>query len=261
MSKEPLVLQAPLDDKKPHRNWSITINDKDETLTDKDLVCGLPGWKLEGQWERGENGTRHFQGLLNTPPVRFSAVKRAYPRAHIEVCRDVAKLRNYVHKKETQIAKFESNDVPNMFQLQNEVACMWDWKCFRMFHQERNTKAEKAKDVASTDEIALEYLDSLVADMIEEGRIGLEFIAINPMWRSSWKKFWRSILIRNERKESDVKATNEIIDIEDAPPFSTPSTQATSELSEDGGKAPRACAETNSCDGQSDIEQKIGDKI
>jgi len=189
-----------MDDKKPHRNWSLTINDKDGVLEDKDIQCAIPGWKLEGQWEIGNSGTRHFQGYLNTPPVRFSAVKREFPRAHIEIARDVGALKAYVHKDETRVSGFQPNNVPNMFDFQRTVSAKWDWEEFNEFIKRRNNvdTVVSAKDILMPDDLAMEYLDSIVSDLIEEGAIGIEFIAINPMWRSSWKRFWKAILRRNK---------------------------------------------------------------
>ena len=44
----------------------------------------------------------------------------------------------------------------------------------------------------------LRYVDKLVSDQIKTGKTGLEYTGINPMWRSSWKKFYRAILQRFE---------------------------------------------------------------
>lgn len=173
------------------RCWSITINNPEE----KDLKCDYPGWKLQGQFEEGEQGTRHFQGMLETPQVRFSAVKRAFPRGHIEVARNKQALQQYVNKDETRVATFEATAIPNMFQLQDSIASDWDSE------EWRNLSAEYERMPDS--DVALMYLDTLVARRIESGQRGLEFIAINPMWRSSWKKFWRSIIKRHARSEEE----------------------------------------------------------
>lgn len=171
--------------------WSITINNPDE----KELKCDSPGWKLQGQFEEGEQGTRHFQGMLETPQVRFSAVKRVFPRAHIEVAKNKKALQQYVNKEETRVATFEATAIPNMFQLQDSIASDWDSE------EWRNLSAEYERMPDS--DVALMYLDNLVARRIESGQRGLEFIAINPMWRSSWKKFWRSIIKRHARTQEE----------------------------------------------------------
>jgi len=43
--------------------------------------------------------------MVKTPQVRFSAVKKAFPRAHIEVARNPAALATYVSKEETRVGQ------------------------------------------------------------------------------------------------------------------------------------------------------------
>ena len=74
-----LVLRT-MDTTKRGTIWSVTINNPTKEDTDGTLP---PGWSLEGQYEKGEqNGTLHFQGLLKTTQVRFSAVKRQFPSTY-----------------------------------------------------------------------------------------------------------------------------------------------------------------------------------
>lgn len=170
--------------------WSITINNP----TEDEVKCHMPGWTLEGQYEEGEEGTRHFQGMLKTPQVRWTAVKRVFPRAHIEIAKNKKALEAYVHKSETRVAEYSGSSVPNMFQFQDTIAGDWNQEEFsRRLSNEEYTRIYK-HDI---NEMALVYVDELVATRIEQGGRGLEFIAINPMWRSSWKKFWRNIIKRN----------------------------------------------------------------
>jgi len=179
-----LVLQTMPSDRAS--NWSITINNP----TDDDVKCVLPGWKLEGQYEMGAEGTRHFQGLLKTPQVRFSAVKRAFPRAHIEIAKNVAALQAYVHKDETRVGEFAAISTPNIFQLQDTVADAWDDEEYKEFFE---SLADKYKPNA-----ILMFVDKLVIRLIKQGIRGIEFTAINPMWRTSWKIFGTSILARRQ---------------------------------------------------------------
>ena len=173
--------------------WSITINNPSEN----EIKCEAPGWKLQGQFEEGEEGTRHFQGMLETPQVRFSAVKRVFPRAHIEVAKNKKALQLYVNKEETRVGTFEPQVVPNMFQLQDSIASDWDddeWRRRLYINIDQDDGAR-----------ALEYLDTLVSKRIEAGQRGVEYIVINPMWRSSWKKFWASIIARNARIQKEAE--------------------------------------------------------
>lgn len=168
--------------------WSITINNPNQ---DEYSIVLPAGWKLEGQLERGEEGTLHYQGMLKTPQVRFSAVKRIFPRAHIEVARNPAALKKYVNKDDTRVASVES--IPTLFEYQTIIAAKW----VQNEYDARLQFAIAKGGVPDPDDLALSYLDDLVAADIESGRRGAEFIAINPMWRSSWKKFWRSIIKRH----------------------------------------------------------------
>ena len=167
--------------------WSITINNP----TDAEVVCEAPGYKLEGQFEVGAEGTRHFQGMLRSPQVRFSAVKKLFPRAHIEPARNAGALKKYVHKDETRVDVYTPSDIPTIFEYQTQVAEAWRPEEFQGFSE--NVLEEHM------DDCAMRYLDLLVKRDIENGKRGCEWIAINPMWRSSWKKFWRSIIKRHAR--------------------------------------------------------------
>lgn len=167
--------------------WSITINNP----TAQDTQCNVPGWKLHGQYEEGEEGTRHFQGMLKTPQVRFAQVKKEFPRAHIEVARNKEALALYVNKKETRVATYEAQGVPSMFEYQDIVANRWDEEDWIEYLRMYPTKP--------CDERAMLYIDNIVSNLVLEGYKGIEFIAINPMWRASWKKFYRSIIERNAR--------------------------------------------------------------
>lgn len=176
--------------------WSITINNPVEG----DYKCDLPaGWKLTGQLEEGEKGTPHFQGMLKTNQVRFSAIKKVFPRAHIELAKNAKALEKYVHKVETRTQEVRDNvsTLPTLFEYQGIIADMWVEEDFQ---RRWNVACENigTNSVPDMDVVAMRYIDSLVASDIERGRRGAEFIGINPMWRSSWKLFWRSIIKRRD---------------------------------------------------------------
>lgn len=175
--------------------WSITINNPKED----EYTCQLPAkWSLTGQLESGDEGTTHYQGMLNTPQVRFSAVKKVFPRAHIEVARNRKALSNYVHKADTRIQEVSDNvsSIPTLFDYQHIIAKRWDDASFEQLVAKWKQCDDSKKCIG---DIALDYVDTLVAEDIESGHIGVEYIAINPMWRSAWKKFWKSMVCR-ERK-------------------------------------------------------------
>jgi len=168
--------------------WSITINNPTAEDMKAITACPVPGWKIMGQMEKGAEGTEHFQGMLRTPQIRFSAVKKVYPRAHIEVARSKAALEKYVTKEDTRIAVVESEHIPTIFEYQTTIAKRWKEDEYQKW-----CNAFPRKD---RDDTAMLYLDSLVAQDIANGQRGAEWIATNPMWRNAWKKFWRVIIKR-----------------------------------------------------------------
>ncbi|ALE29585.1 replication associated protein [Lake Sarah-associated circular virus-4] len=171
--------------------WSITINNP----TDEETKVALPvGWKLTGQIEQGEEGTVHYQGMLTTTQQRFGSIKVYFPRAHIEVARNKKALSEYVHKSDTRVAKVDDNISNNIFQWQAEVAKLWNDTDF--------THMKYIYDKEPSEDVALKYVDSLCGKLIREGAKGLEFVAVNPMWRSSWKRFYFSIITRDGRDEA-----------------------------------------------------------
>jgi len=179
--------------------WSITINNP----TQEEVRCETPGWTLTGQYEVGEQGTRHFQGMLKTPQVRFAAVKRAYPRAHIEKAKNEKALAKYVSKEDTRIAAYEAQGVPTIFEYQRIIANEWD---SAEWERRRSSDLWLKRVGFDVGNLALHYVDEICARKIEEGALGLEFIAINPMWRSSWKKFYSSIITRHASSRSQASA-------------------------------------------------------
>nr|WPR18770.1 MAG: replication polyprotein [Owegonang virus 26] len=190
--------------------WSITINN----ATDADLKVELPaGWKVEGQMEVGENQTPHFQGMLKTPQVRFSAVKKIYPRAHIEKAKNAKALAKYVHKEDTRVSEVETrtSTIPTLWEYQTIIAKLWNREEFL----DRVTKASEGTAAPDWGELAIKYVDILVGrDIDAEKRRGAEFIAINPMWRSSWKIFWRNIIDR----DAPLQQTQPSPQADEAPP-------------------------------------------
>lgn len=175
--------------------WSITINN----FTDEEIVCDIPGWRLRGQPEIGKEGTRHFQGMLTTPQVRFSQVKKQFPRAHIEIARDKVALAKYVQKEDTRAGEYTDQGIPTLWEYQTIVANEWNND---VFVARRDDDAYAKRFKYDSGAIAMEYVDEICAKLIEGGAKGLEFVAINPMWRSAWKKFYASIIKRHASRSS-----------------------------------------------------------
>jgi len=202
----PLVLREKMSSSERATAWSITINNP----TESDMTPTLPAkWVLTGQVEQGEEGTIHYQAMLKTPQERFSAVKKVFPRAHIEVARNSKALGQYVHKAESRLAERPDvvSNIPTLWDYQHTIA-----KAFR--DDEFIDHCSQFQTPMSEDDLFMGYLDDLVRRDIEKGVCGVEFIAINPMWRSAWKKFGRAMIKRERggaQPPADAPPENEII--------------------------------------------------
>lgn len=166
--------------------WSLTINNPTQTDEYNIGQARQKGWKVEGQLEKGEAGTQHYQLILRTPQVRFSAVKSIFPRAHIEVARNVNALTKYVQKEETRLAslKVDQSLYPSQLQLFHWFSSYW------------YTVSEEKK-ISN-----LEIFDLMCAQKIAQGyMIGAE--VMNPQIRAFIKKFGDQIARRHRRQDID----------------------------------------------------------
>lgn len=187
--------------------WSITENNPSDDFFKVELPAK---WKLTGQVEEGKEGTVHYQGMLTTPQVRFSQVKKLFPTAHIEQARNKVALSRYVKKDETRVSAVADivSNIPTLFDFQHTIAYEWDDIEFAIFTEKYDSATDAELKKVGMDEIALNYVDTLVAKHIENGECGIEYIAINPMWRSAWKKFWKSMVARERNLK--IKSTVEV---------------------------------------------------
>jgi len=89
--------------RKRGRNWQITINNP--TLEDDTKIRGLE--KFIFQYEQGEKGTIHIQGMIGYKnPVSFESIKKILPTAHIEMANNYKALLEYCKKSETSISRY-----------------------------------------------------------------------------------------------------------------------------------------------------------
>ena len=174
--------------------WSITINNP----TPQDLNFQFPpgcGWHIQGQVELGKEGTTHYQGMLKTPQVRFKAVKRCLPRAHIEAARNPTALQAYVHKEDTRVAEVAAYKSLTVFGLMDMVIAKWDDEEFTRYCE--LNKRELPVDLYAR------YSDVIIRELIENGAEGgIEYVAINPMWRSAWLRFGEAMVKRSKKKSN-----------------------------------------------------------
>lgn len=182
--------------------WEVTINNP----TDSDREClslaMQKGWKVIGQKEVGENGTPHWQMAIRTPQVRFSAVKKMFPRGHISVARSAPALLKYVTKEQTR-----AGDLPEQQDKYPSLSKFWDLVFqylngldkdgldyvalaegkVRFYREERDRLYRKAP---------LTMLDEAMRSLIVRG-YHVEGIGCNPNTRSQWKICGDAILLRS----------------------------------------------------------------
>lgn len=189
--------------------WSITINNP----TDDDFIRweGLKGekWvkKVMGQLEKGENGTPHIQGMLNTDSVRFSQIKRALPRAHIEIARKPAALAHYVQKEDTRLAPLQTTRVATQSDIQKECLAM-ALDDYRRHNLNSNFTKEEFYDWMVLHNVKYKnwgetLLDASVKKLVRAGYYGIEFVMCNPQVRSAFKKYFCEIVIREYGRTQD----------------------------------------------------------
>lgn len=194
-------------------HWLIVYFPPDEYQESKEkAIVGIeeflktklpPGWKFgDANVEQcPETGKYHYQGYLKTLYCRGTDVKKAIgPRAHIEKSENRLAVQNYSQKEETKVASVQAPPgVPTPWEYIEVLAGKWNVEEFiELYHS-------YARYEERMDEIALDYIDQLVARDIESGVRGIEFIATNPMFRSAWKKFWRSIIARHNASQNQTQ--------------------------------------------------------
>jgi len=180
--------------------WSLTINNPTPSDEEGIALARQRGWKVEGQLEKGKDGTPHYQLLVKTPQVRFSAVKKAFPRAHIEVCRNVVALQQYVKKEDTR-----QSTLPTTQEKYPSLSRYWE-----LISQWLNDKYPYI--MCGDSPLTLEHLDKATYALIYQG-YHVEGIATNPSTRSAWKLYGEAIMMRAQHKETarqtDVRSDDE----------------------------------------------------
>jgi len=190
-------------------HWSLTINNPTPVDFEQIELARQKGWKITGQQEVGKEGTPHLQLHLATPQVRFSAVKKAFPRAHIEVARNVQALENYVTKDETR-----TGSLPTAQEKYPSLSKFWhliykeieernwlDWsettpeRWWRDAHHDLDfSDREWQRSAEARREMSMLVFDKCVSSLIMAGYHVDQFYS--PPNMNLWKKFHFSILWR-----------------------------------------------------------------
>lgn len=213
--------------------WSITINNpNDDDLRQWESLKGLH-WVREvtGQLEQGENGTPHIQGCLKTTHVRFSQVKRALPRAHIEPARSVAALERYVVKAATRVAPIPTTKVATQADVQRRL---YQLTCSTLgldTNHTNPTQIEQAiRDMeariwtamdykGNSNHFAISMVNQAVSSFVRDGYYGIEFVMSNGQVRSAFVTHFSAIVIREHhanRLQAQSNATQQAPQAESA---------------------------------------------
>lgn len=134
------------------------------------------GWGIEGQLEKGAEGTEHFQLMLRTPQERFSAIKKVFPTAHIEVARSRKALELYVNKDETCLEKLKKVEITALTYPQVRT------QFFKWYIDTHQPPCRDPDD-------RLNMWDRFIGLSIEEG-MHCDLIGMNPQHRGCISKYW-----------------------------------------------------------------------
>lgn len=182
--------------------WSVTINNP--TPEDEDCIAKARAkrWQVEGQLEKGEKGTPHYQLMVRTPQVRSSAVRSAFPRAHVELAKNAKALAKYVTKEETRAGELPTGS--DKFPSLEKTYCMFvTHVCERRIREMNYAMPQHAVTVMMDEEInkwrnedVVKAFDDWCHIAIEDGYF-VEQWAVNPQIRSALLKFGKSIMVRH----------------------------------------------------------------
>lgn len=189
--------------------WSVTINNPKASDDEYIALARQKGWTVDGQPEKGENGTLHYQLIVKTPQVRFSSVKKAFPRAHIEAAKNPVALQRYVHKQDTQVGELtvSQDKYPSLSKL-------WDLIYDRILQE------YEEPDYAPDRYYSLTAFDGYICQLIQAG-YHVETMGANPQVRSCFLKYGHSLMIRahadRQTRQTDPENVAEIsIPVSDA---------------------------------------------
>jgi len=171
-------------------SWSVTINNPTPEDEECIALARQKGWMVEGQLEKGENGTPHYQLMVKTPQARFSALKKAFPRGHIEVARNSAALKQYVTKEETRLAPLSSQS-----SMYPSLSKFWDL-LYDELSEITKCPAEDYDWYSMVNESQVKlYYNQAVRELIAKGYV-VETIAVNPQTKTAFLNFAKEIFFR-----------------------------------------------------------------
>lgn len=190
--------------------WSLTINNPTAADEEEMALARQKGWRVDGQKEVGKEGTEHYQLILQTPQVRFSQVKKAFSRAHIEPARNAAALQKYVHKEEGRVGELltAQDKYPSLSKFWDLIFTRmdeWNW-----IDWSEGVPTAWFKDAPVGEPLA--KLDAAAGSLIEDGYY-VEGIASNPATRSAWKLWHWKIIARSYKTKSNPQIEHNHADV------------------------------------------------
>jgi len=207
--------------------WILTVNNPTEFDDEQIQTARRRGWKCIGQKEQGEDGTPHYQFVVRTGQVRFSAVKKVFTRAHIEACLNPIASETYCQKPETRIGDLPPEE--HRFISMNQIYDLWwGWLVDEGYGYSESVisdtvslwRPNEGTRVGDGDQL-LVIFDKFVRSAIASGE-RVEVLAVNPQVRSSIKKFGFSILKRTrdlvEQKVLRKTKTNDAVEATETDP-------------------------------------------
>lgn len=178
-------------------HWSVTINNPKDDDEENIASARARGWTVEGQKEVGENGTPHYQLYVNTrTQQRFTALKKVFPRGHIEAARNPKAVKQYVHKEETRVA-----ELPNSDKYVTSLTRFWELVVDELTDGDADKRHRICGDTLEPYHARFEPLKALnyaVDRLLRKGYYCVETMCVNPQTRSAWKELWQGIAARRE---------------------------------------------------------------
>jgi len=217
--------------------WSVTINMKTaatrETAEHCIATARQKGWTVIGQIEKGAEGTEHYQLAVATPQMRFTALKKVFPSAHIEVAKDWNALLKYCQKEDTRVGKLIDFKFVS-FQMVRDK-----------FFDYIITTSHSDTEYELTEETKMALWDAFIGHSLEQ-RIEADLVGVNPQYRSCIQRYWNAYICLAVRRQTD-RQTAEVlvptIDIPEQDGISQALSEETdgsssSEWSSDGSQSP-----------------------
>lgn len=182
--------------------WSVTINNPTEADDEEIALARQKGWQVQGQLEQGTEGTPHYQLMVKTPQQRFSALKKAFSRAHIELATNPIALAKYVKKEDTRVGSLPvgQDQYPSLSKLWE---LFYEWLSEEHFigdgyiRQFNVDTGDHDIDICEHD-YSLSLFDRFIRAKILDGYM-VESMGANPQIRSAFKHYWFQIVMRTRK--------------------------------------------------------------